>query len=147
MKFRINKFSFKIVFVGVLLVVSLLVFVKMGDIDQLIYIEFDQQLLDMQGNVVIFIGNVVVIQGMIKINVDKVVVICLGNEKGKEVIEGFGNLVIFYQMQDNGKLVKGWVLKMCYELQNDYVVLMGNVYLEQFDSNIKGDKIIYLVKE
>lgn len=36
---------------------------------------------------------------------------------------------------------------MRYELQNDYVVLTGNAYLEQLDSNIKGDKITYLVKE
>lgn len=84
---------------------------------------------------------------MIKINVDKVVVICSGGEQGKEVIDGYGNLVIFYQMQDNGKLVKGYVFYMYYELVKDFVVLIGNVYLEQFDSNIIGDKIIYLVKE
>ncbi len=70
-----------------------------------------------------------------------------GNEKGKEVIEGFGNPATFYQMQDNGKPVKGRASKMRYELQNDYVVLTGNAYLEQLDSNIKGDKITYLVKE
>ena len=36
---------------------------------------------------------------------------------------------------------------MRYELQKDFVVLTGNAYLEQLDSNIKGDKITYLVKE
>ncbi|VEB02771.1 LptA, protein essential for LPS transport across the periplasm [Klebsiella pneumoniae] len=50
-----------------------------------------------------FTGNVVVTQGTIKINADKVVVTRPGNEKGKEVIEGFGNPATFYQMQDNGK--------------------------------------------
>jgi len=34
-----------------------------------------------------------------------------------------------------------------YELQNDFVVLTGDAFLEQLDSNIKGDKITYLVKE
>lgn len=63
------------------------------------------------------------------------------------MIEGFGNPATFYQMQDNGKPVKGRASKMRYELQNDYVVLTGNAYLEQLDSNIKGDKITYLVKE
>lgn len=54
---------------------------------------------------------------------------------------------MFYQMQDNGKFVEGYVFQMYYELVKDFVVLMGNVYLQQVDSNIKGDKIIYLVKE
>lgn len=64
------------------------------------------------------------------------------------MIDGYGNPATFYQMQDNGKPVKGHASKMHYELQNvDFVVLTGNAYLEQLDSNIKGDKITYLVKE
>ena len=63
------------------------------------------------------------------------------------MIDGYGNPATFYQMQDNGKPVKGRASKMHYELQNDFVVLTGNAYLEQLDSNIKGDKITYLVKE
>ena len=53
----------------------------------------------------------------------------------------------FYQMQDNGKPVKGHASHMHYELAKDLVILTGNAYLEQLDSNIKGDKITYLVKE
>ncbi|NJD85119.1 lipopolysaccharide ABC transporter substrate-binding protein LptA, partial [Candidatus Erwinia dacicola] len=37
--------------------------------------------------------------------------------------------------------------KMHYELAKDLVELTGNAYLEQLDSNVKGDKITYLVKE
>ena len=133
MKFRTNKLSLKIALAGALLAASLPALAKTGDTDQPIHIESDQQSLDMQGNVVTFTGNVVVTRP--------------GNEKGKEVIEGFGNPATFYQMQDNGKPVKGRASKMRYELQNDYVVLTGNAYLEQLDSNIKGDKITYLVKE
>ncbi|MDR8274069.1 lipopolysaccharide transport periplasmic protein LptA, partial [Acinetobacter baumannii] len=84
-----------------LLAASLPALAKTGDTDQPIHIESDQQSLDMQGNVVTFTGNVVVTQGTIKINADKVVVTRPGNEKGKEVIEGFGNPATFYQMQDN----------------------------------------------
>ena len=61
----------------------------------------------MQGNVVTFTGNVIVTQGTIKINADKVVVTRPGGEDGKEVIDGYGNPATFYQMQDNGKPVKG----------------------------------------
>ena len=147
MKFRTNKLSLKIALASALLAASLSAQAKTGDTDQPIHIESDQQSLDMQGNVVTFTGNVVVTQGTIKINADKVVVTRPGGEKGKEVIDGYGNPATFYQMQDNGKPVKGRASKMHYELQNDFVVLTGNAHLEQIDSNIQGDKITYLVKE
>ena len=147
MKFRTNKLSLKLALAGSLLAASLPAMALTGDTDQPIHIESDQQSLDMQGNVVTFTGNVVVTQGTIKINADKVVVTRPADQKGKEVIDGYGNPATFYQMQDNGKPVKGHASKMHYELQNDFVVLTGNAYLEQLDSNIKGDKITYLVKE
>lgn len=70
-----------------------------------------------------------------------------GGEQGKEVIDGYGKPATFYQMQDNGKPVEGHASQMHYELAKDFVVLTGNAYLQQVDSNIKGDKITYLVKE
>ncbi|MFV0265236.1 MAG: lipopolysaccharide ABC transporter substrate-binding protein LptA [Kluyvera sp.] len=147
MKFRTNKLSLKLALVASLLAASLPAMALTGDTNQPIHIESDQQSLDMQGNVVTFTGNVVVTQGSIKINADKVVVTRPANQQGKEVIDGYGNPATFYQMQDNGKPVKGRASKMHYELANDFVVLTGNAYLEQLDSNIKGDKITYLVKE
>jgi len=147
MKFRTNKLSLKLALAASLLAAGLPAMAVTGDTDQPIHIESDQQSLDMQGNIVTFTGNVVVTQGTIKINADKVVVTRPADQKGKEVIDGYGNPATFYQMQDNGKPVKGHASKMHYELQNDFVVLTGNAYLEQLDSNIKGDKITYLVKE
>lgn len=147
MKSRINKLSLNVVLTSTLLAAGFPAFALTGDTEQPIHIESDQQSLDMQGNVVTFTGNVLVTQGTIKINADKVVVTRPGGEKGKEVIDGYGNPATFYQMQDNGKPVKGHASTMHYELQNDFVVLTGNAYLEQLDSNIKGDKITYLVKE
>ena len=147
MTFQINKLSLKLILAGSLLAASLPAMALTGDTDQPIHIESDQQSLDMQGNIVTFTGNVIVTQGSIKINADKVVVTRPSGEKGKEVIDGYGKPATFYQMQDSGKPVKGHALKMHYELQNDFVVLTDNAYLEQVDSNIKGDKITYLVKE
>ena len=147
MKFKTNKLSLKVVIASALLAASLPALAVTGDTEQPIHIESDQQSLDMQGNIVTFTGNVVVTQGTIKINADKVVVTRPADQKGKEVIDGYGNPATFYQMQDNGKPVKGHASKMHYELQNDFVILTGNAYLEQLDSNIKGDKITYLVKE
>ncbi|AJZ91358.1 lipopolysaccharide ABC transporter substrate-binding protein LptA [Cedecea neteri] len=147
MKSKINKLSLKLVLLGSLFAAPLSAWALTGDTDQPIHIESDQQSLDMQGNVVTFTGNVVVTQGSIKINADKVVVTRPGGEQGKEVIDGYGNPATFYQMQDSGKPVKGRASTMHYELAKDFVVLTGNAYLEQLDSNITGDKITYLVKE
>ncbi len=147
MKSRINKLSLKLLLTSTLLAISLPALAVEGDTDQPIHIESDHQSLDMQGNVATFTGNVVVTQGTIKINADKVVVTRPGGESGKETVDGYGNPATFYQMQDSGKPVKGHAAHMHYELQNDFVVLTGKAYLEQQDSNITGDKITYLVKE
>ncbi len=143
MKFKTNKLSLNLVLASSLLAASIPAFAVTGDTDQPIHIESDQQSLDMQGNVVTFTGNVIVTRGTIKINADKVVVTRPGGEQGKEVIDGYGKPATFYQMQDNGKPVEGHASQMHYELAKDFVVLTGNAYLQQVDSNIKGDKITY----
>ncbi|QDX31637.1 lipopolysaccharide ABC transporter substrate-binding protein LptA [Dickeya poaceiphila] len=118
-----------------------------GDTDQPIHITSDQQALDMQGNVVTFTGHVIVTQGSIKAQADKVVVTRPNGQQGHEVIEGYGNPATFYQMQDNGKPVKGHAQKMRYEMDKQLVILTGDAYLEQLDSNVKGDRITYLVQQ
>ena len=65
----------------------------------------------------------------------------------KTYIEAFGNPVTFYQMQDSGKPVKGHAQKVRYDVASQLVTLTGNAYLEQLDSNVKGDRITYLVQQ
>ena len=73
MKFKTNKLSLKVIIASAMLAASLPALAVTGDTDQPIHIESDTQSLDMQGNVVTFTGNVVMTQGTIKINADKVV--------------------------------------------------------------------------
>ncbi|WP_425482125.1 lipopolysaccharide ABC transporter substrate-binding protein LptA [Budvicia diplopodorum] len=134
------------VIAGIFLVSSAPAFSMKDDTNQPINITSAQQSLDMEGNVVTFTGDVVVKQGSIDIRADKVVV-TRTEEKGNEVVEAFGNPVTFSQMQDSGKPVKGHGAKLRYELANDFVDLSGNAYLEQLDSNVKGDRITYKVKQ
>ncbi|MBJ7222483.1 MULTISPECIES: lipopolysaccharide ABC transporter substrate-binding protein LptA [unclassified Brenneria] len=147
MKFKTNKQMRNALLASSLLAVSAPIFAVTGDSNQPIHIDSAQQSLDMQGNTVTFTGNVVVKQGTIEVKADKVIVIRPQGEQGREVVEGYGNPVTFYQMQDNGKPVKGHAQKIRYELANDFLVLTGNAYLEQMDSNVKGDRITYLVKQ
>ncbi|WP_291972197.1 lipopolysaccharide ABC transporter substrate-binding protein LptA [Candidatus Symbiopectobacterium sp.] len=130
-----------------LLAASLPTLAVTGDTSQPIHIDSAHQSLDMQGNTVTFTGNVTVKQGTIDVKADKVVVTRTQGSQGQEVIEAFGNPVTFYQMQDNGKPVKGRAQKVRHELAQDKITLTGNAYLEQLDSNVKGDRITYLVKQ
>lgn len=104
-----------------------------------------KQALDLEKNITTFTDNVVVKQGTIDVRADKVVVTRPGGDSNKMVIEAFGNPVTFYQIQDNGKPIKGRGSKLRYEMANELVTLTGNAYLEQLDSNITGDKITYVV--
>ncbi|KAH8256823.1 hypothetical protein KR044_005853 [Drosophila immigrans] len=101
----------------------------------------------MQSNVSTFTDNVVIKQGTIDIRADKVVVTRPGGDQNKTYIEAFGNPVTFYQMQDSGKPVKGHAQKVRYDVATQLVTLTGNAYLEQLDSNVKGDRITYLVQQ
>ncbi|SPX09015.1 lipopolysaccharide transport periplasmic protein LptA [Escherichia coli] len=101
----------------------------------------------MQGNVVTFTGNVIVTQGTIKINADKVVVTRPGGEQGKEVIDGYGKRQRSTRCRTTVNPLKVTLPRCTTNWQKDFVVLTGNAYLQQVDSNIKGDKITYLVKE
>ncbi|PUW83897.1 LptA/OstA family protein, partial [Cronobacter sakazakii] len=83
-KARIKKLSLNHVHTSTLLAEGFQEDALTGDTEQPNHIEYDQQALDMQGNVVTYTGNVVVTQGSIKINDDKVVVKRPGGEKGKE---------------------------------------------------------------
>lgn len=147
MKFKMNKNSLNALLLGSLLISSLPALAVTGDSEKPVNIDSVNQALDLQGNVATFTGNVIVTQGTIKITADKVVVTRPGGDSNKTIVDAYGNPATFYQMQDNGKPVKGHAAKLHYELANDFVELTGNAFIEQQDSNIKGDRITYLVKE
>ncbi|PNS10878.1 lipopolysaccharide ABC transporter substrate-binding protein LptA [Mixta theicola] len=142
-----NNHSLKLLLISTLLAASVPAFALTGDSEKPVNINSANQALDMQGNVATFTGNVIVTQGSIKITADKVVVTRPGGDSKKTVVDAYGNPATFYQLQDDGKPVKGHAAKMHYELAKDFVELTGNAYIEQLDSNVKGDRITYLVKE
>lgn len=114
---------------------------------QPIYIDSAQQAVDIATNTVTLTGDVVVKSGSIDIRADKVIITRPDGKDGHEVVEGYGNPVTFYQLQDDGTPVRGHSLKIRYETVNDLLILTGDSYLEQLDSNVKGDRITYLLKQ
>ncbi|MGP4123845.1 MAG: lipopolysaccharide ABC transporter substrate-binding protein LptA [Sodalis sp. (in: enterobacteria)] len=147
MKHRIYNVRTNWFLAGGLILASMQALALTSDSQQLIHIDSAQQALDMVTNTVTLIDDVVIKRGSIDIRAEKVIITRPDGKNGNEVIEGYGNPVTFYQLQDDGKPVRGHSQKVRYETANDLVILMGNAYLEQLDSNVKSDHITYLVKK
>ncbi|CDL82429.1 lipopolysaccharide ABC transporter substrate-binding protein LptA [Xenorhabdus szentirmaii] len=133
------------VIASTLFAASLPVLALKDDTQKPITIDSARQSLDLTGNIATFTDNVIVKQGSIDIRANKVVVTRPDGDANKTIVEAYGNPATFYQLQDDGKPIKGHASKMRYEMNKELITLAGNAYLEQLDSNIKGDKITYLV--
>ncbi|MGV6988611.1 lipopolysaccharide transport periplasmic protein LptA [Testudinibacter sp. P80/BLE/0925] len=119
-----------------------------SDTQQPINITSDNQSLDLENNIVTFSDNVVITQGSILINANKVTIIRpADNSSGKEKIEATGNPVTFQQQLDNGKPINGHAGKVNYDLGSQYLVLTGNAQLKQLDSQINAEVITYDVQQ
>lgn len=139
------KFAIKSMVFTALLSTSLSSYALKGDTDQPINIDSGSQSLDMNSNDVTFSDNVVITQGSIKVTADKVTII--RQEGKKETLEASGSPVTFQQTLDNGKPVNGKGNSVHYDLNSEFLTLVGNAELKQQGSFIKASKITYDVKK
>ncbi len=116
-----------------------------NDSTQPISIESTSQDFDMLKNTITFNGNVIITQGTIKINADKVVV--LRQEGKKEIINAYGKPMKFHQILEGGKPIDGQGNTAHYDLGSEFLTLTGNAQLKQLDSFVKANKITYDVKK
>ncbi|MGL5031314.1 MAG: lipopolysaccharide transport periplasmic protein LptA [Aeromonas sp.] len=115
---------------------------KESDLTEKVYVDAAKQVAEMQDNRITFEQNVVITQGTIKINADKVVVTRSG-AKGAEVMTAYGKPATFFQIMDNGKPVNAHGNSIRYDLKNRLVTITGNGLLKQQDSLVTGDLIRY----
>lgn len=139
------KLMFKSILVSVLLGSSFSAYALKGDTDQPINIDSGSQSLDMTNNIVTFSDNVVITQGSIKVTAANVKI--TRQEGKKETIDATGSPVTFQQTLDNGKPVNGKGNSVHYDLNSEFLTLIGNVELKQQGSFIKANKITYDVKK
>lgn len=138
----------KLLLISTLMMTSLSAFALREDSNQPINIVSDNQSLDMESSIVTFTDNVVITQGSILINANKVVITRPATNSGnKETVEAFGNPVTFHQLMDDGKPVDGKANKVHYDLGSEFLTLTGNAELKQLDSKINGERITYDVKK
>ncbi|MDW1007794.1 lipopolysaccharide transport periplasmic protein LptA [Mannheimia haemolytica] len=139
------KLMFKSILVSVLLGSSFSAYALKGDTDQPINIDSGSQSLDMTNNIVTFSDNVVITQGSIKVTAANVKI--TRQEGKKETIDATGSPVTFQQTLDNGKPVNGKGNSVHYDLNSEFLTLIGNAELKQQGSFIKANKITYDVKK
>lgn len=139
------KLLFKSILVTMLLGSSLSAYALKGDTNQPINIDSGSQSLDMTSNVVTFSDNVVITQGSIKMTATNVKI--TRQEGKKETIDANGSPVTFQQTLDNGKPVNGKGNSVHYDLNTEFLTLIGNAELKQQGSFIRANKITYDVKK
>lgn len=139
------KLLFKSILVTMLLGSSLSTYALKGDTNQPINIDSGSQSLDMTSNVVTFSDNVVITQGSIKMTAANVKI--TRQEGKKETIDANGSPVTFQQTLDNGKPVNGKGNSVHYDLNTEFLTLIGNAELKQQGSFIRANKITYDVKK
>lgn len=139
------KLTAKSVVLTALLGLSYSAYALKGDTDQPINIDSGSQSLDMNSNVVVFTDNVLITQGSIKVTASKVTI--TRQEGKKETLDASGSPVTFQQTLDDGKPVNGKGNSVHYDLNTEFLTLIGNAELKQLGSFIKAEKITYDVKK
>ncbi|WP_320408707.1 LptA/OstA family protein [Candidatus Palibaumannia cicadellinicola] len=61
-------------------------------------------------------------------------------QEGREVVGEYANPIISYQLQKDGKRVRGHALKVRYETTYDLISFIDEAYLEHSSNNIKHQK-------
>ncbi|HTT07504.1 MAG TPA: lipopolysaccharide transport periplasmic protein LptA [Gammaproteobacteria bacterium] len=113
------------------------------DKDQPIEIEADTAQLDKGKQVTIYTGNVVVVQGSIRMTGDKLTVYYDDSQQLKDAFLD-GHPAYFKQRPDGKKEdFEGWALKMEYHAKENLLHLIDQAKLKQGDQVMTGARISY----
>jgi lipopolysaccharide export system protein LptA len=113
------------------------------DKDQPIEIEADTAQLDKGKQVTIYTGNVVVVQGSIRMTGDKLTVYYDNNQQLKDAY--LNGQPAYFKQRPDGKNedFEGWALKMEYHAQENLLHLIDQAKLKQGDQTMTGARISY----
>ena len=113
-----------------------------SDVDEPIEVEANSVEIVEESGKSIYKGNVVLIQGSIRIDADKVTVI--QHETKSDQIKAVGRPVRITQKSNGGKKpIKGRSSRMEYDVDSDMLYLVGNAVLTQGKDTFKSDRIAY----
>jgi len=115
-----------------------------SDYDQPINVSSVSQNAQMKKNTLVFLKDVLLTQGTIKITADKLTVI-RGSLPNHEIMIAAGNVATFYQTQADGKPFDAQAKTIHYDVAKAKITLTGNAQVKQLDSQINGSTIVYFL--
>lgn len=120
----------------------LLAYGETADRDKPINIQADTVTLDMAKGTRQFIGNVLIVQGTLRVQAERIDVTT--NNVGDMKAVGMGKPVQFRQKQDNvDEYVEGYGDRMEYDSAKNQLQLLGNARVKRGLDEVKGASIFY----
>lgn len=113
-----------------------------SDKDQPILVEADGADINDRTGISVYTGNVIVTQGSIKINADKITITQQDDKSDHILAEG--RPVRFQQEPDDKKeLIKGRALRTEYDMDSEMLYMTGDAVLSQGKDSFRSDRITY----
>lgn len=125
-----------------LLLLPTLLWAKAGDREQPIHIEADSKTTYYREGYGVYSGNVVIRQGSLNIEADKVTVHTLADH-GLEKIIAEGGPARFRQTADNGDLITGQGLRLEYHAQSNELFILRQGVLQRDGDRLQSERIVY----
>ncbi|MEX1222854.1 MAG: lipopolysaccharide transport periplasmic protein LptA [Idiomarina sp.] len=113
-----------------------------NDFSQPIKINADDESFDIKQNLAIFTNNVVIQQGTLRIEADKLVAE-RDRERQVEVFVATGAPATYQQQLEDGSLIQAQANEIRYDQLNQILTLTGNAEVNQNDSLVRGGVLRY----
>jgi len=113
-----------------------------ADRDKPIEISADRGNLDQLKGITIWEGNVVIVQGTLKLNADKAIV--TQDKQGNQTMQATGRIVTFRQkLDDKNEWVEGQSSQLDYNTVTHIAILTGNARVKRGNDLVIGNVITY----
>ena len=113
-----------------------------SDKDQPLDLEADSAEIDEAKGVSVYTGNVIAVQGSMRLEADRLLIFHTGSKA--ERIEAEGKPAKFQQLtEDSPEPVKARGLRMEYKLDSEELILIGDAVVIQGKDTFKSDRITY----
>ncbi|QIZ77890.1 lipopolysaccharide transport periplasmic protein LptA [Ferrimonas lipolytica] len=113
-----------------------------ADFLQAVSVTADRSEGDLQSRTLSYIDNVVVTQGTLRIEADKLTLIAT-EDKSEQIFVATGNPATYEQVQENGMKAEANALEIRYSVSNRELILIGEAQMSQEGSVVKGSRISY----
>ena len=124
---------------ALLLASSVPALARQSDFSQAIDVQAERSEFDERTGVQTLMGNVVITQGTMRIEADRIDVTIDGGRLA--TIKGTGSPIRFQQENEEGKLVTGECEEITYNAREARLIMMGNARLAQPDQELTGNRI------